>query len=117
MLVRDAAGVSELVDFRETAPRSASRDMFNYNLTLATDSTRGAGVPGEIKGFAMAHTKYGILPWASLFDPSICLAKEGFEVTEKMAEMISVRANLKLVERVEIFRQNFKVGGDARHLL
>lgn len=90
MLIRTGDGQSEVIDFRETAPASAHRDMFNHNHTLATDSTQGAGVPGEIRGFAEAHARHGRLPWAVLFEPSIQLAREGFAVTPKMADMISV---------------------------
>lgn len=89
MLIRTGDGQSEVIDFRETAPASAHRDMFNHNHTLATDSTQGAGVPGEIRGFAEAHSRHGRLPWAVLFEPSIQLAREGFAVTPKMADMIS----------------------------
>jgi gamma-glutamyltranspeptidase/glutathione hydrolase/leukotriene-C4 hydrolase len=90
MLVRNSNGRSEVIDFRETAAASAHRDMFNHNTTLATDSTLSAGVPGEILGFATAHQRHGKLPWAVLFGPSISLAREGFPVTAKMADMISV---------------------------
>ena len=94
MLVRDGCGRSEVIDFRETAAASAHRDMFNFNTTLATDSTLSAGVPGEILGFATAHQRHGKLPWSVLFGPSISLAKEGFPVTAKMADMISVLRGL-----------------------
>jgi gamma-glutamyltranspeptidase len=90
MLIRDASGAYEVVDFRETAARSAHQDMFNKNVTLATDSTLGMGVPGEIRGFATAHARHGKLPWAALFEPSIRLARKGFPVTAKMNNMISV---------------------------
>lgn len=91
MLVRDADGMAKVFDFRETAAASAHRDMFNHNKTLATDSTLGAGVPGEIAGFALVHRKHGILPWSDLFQPSIQLARDGFPVTRKMEDMIAVR--------------------------
>ena len=90
MLVRDAQGKAIVIDFRETAAATAHRDMFNHNITLATDSTLSTGVPGEIRGFALAHSKYGRLPWARLFEPSIKLAQDGFSVNLKMEQMIEV---------------------------
>lgn len=92
MLVRREDGQAEVIDFRETAAASAHRDMFTRNQTLATDSTRSAGVPGEVRGFAEAHARHGKLPWSILFEPSVRLAREGFPVTPKLAEMIAVRS-------------------------
>lgn len=91
MLIRNGTDQYAVIDFRETAAASAHRNMFNKNLTLATDSTLGMGVPGEIRGFAVAHAKYGKLPWATLFEPTIKLLRDGFPVTRKIHEMISVR--------------------------
>ncbi len=92
MLVRDGAtGQSEVVDFREVAPASASWDMFVGDVTSATESTRSTGVPGEIRGFAAAHAKYGAVPWAHLFRGAIEIATSGFQVTERMHASIAVR--------------------------
>src|SRR3546814_16296755 len=40
------------------------------------------GVPGNVRLMAMAHRKWGKLPWADLFQPAIHLAEGGFEVNE-----------------------------------
>jgi len=37
-------------------------------------------VPGELAGLHEAWKKYGRLPWKTLFEPAIQLAKNGFEV-------------------------------------
>lgn len=90
MLVRDEHGHSHVIDFRETAPLSANKDMFKNDTTLATDSALSFAVPGEIRGFSEAHHRFGKLPWSKLFEPAIKLANEGFPVTKKLEEMISV---------------------------
>lgn len=90
MLVKRPDGHSEVIDFRETAPKSAHRDMFNQNKTLATDSTLAFAVPGEVRGIHLAHSRHGRLPWRELFQPNIDLCRQGFLVNEKMQDMLHV---------------------------
>lgn len=40
------------------------------------------GVPGELHGYATAHQAFGVLPWATLWRPSIALARNGFRVSK-----------------------------------
>ena len=42
-------------------------------------------MPGEISGTWLAHQKFGKLPWARLFEPSIALAEEGITLNEYVA--------------------------------
>lgn len=84
MLVRDKNGRYETIDYRETAPAAASRDMFEDNEQASVVGGLAVGVPGELKGLDYVHRKYGVLPWKALVMPSVRLAREGFKVNEDL---------------------------------
>jgi gamma-glutamyltranspeptidase / glutathione hydrolase len=44
-------------------------------------------VPGAVDGWARLHSRFGKLPWKSLFQDAIALAVEGFPVAETTAEI------------------------------
>ena len=46
------------------------------------------GVPGEVAGLWEEHQMYGEAEWASLVDPAIELARDGFTVTPLLADLI-----------------------------
>jgi gamma-glutamyltranspeptidase/glutathione hydrolase len=81
-------------DGREMAPASATSTMFldaNGQPRTKPDTIPGGlsvGIPGVVKMLALAHKKYGKLPWAKLFEPAIKLADEGFPVGPKLARTI-----------------------------
>jgi gamma-glutamyltranspeptidase/glutathione hydrolase len=78
------------LDFRETAPAAATRDMYigEDGKPIREASWIGplaAGVPGSPGGLHALHTRYGALPWAEVVKPAIRLAAEGFVVSERLA--------------------------------
>ena len=89
MLVHTPNEGDHAFDFRETAPAAAHQEMFNSSPNDSKLGGRAVAVPGEISGFAMAHARFGRLPWASLFAPNIRLAREGFTVSRKLSATIS----------------------------
>jgi gamma-glutamyltranspeptidase/glutathione hydrolase len=82
-------------DGRELAPASATPTMFldaKGQPRAHFDPIPGGlsvGVPGVIRMLALAHNKYGKLPWARLFEPAIRLSEEGFKVGPKMVRQIN----------------------------
>ena len=81
-------GKPYFLDYRETAPKAASKTMFLddkgeviENLSLV--GARAAGVPGTVLGLWDAHERFGKLPWSELLTPAIGYAREGFKVADQ----------------------------------
>lgn len=72
-----------VIDYRETAPAAADKNMFAKDDNHF--SHRVVGVPGTVRGLALAHQRYGKLPWKELVMPAVQLAEEGFEIDEALA--------------------------------
>ena len=77
-------GKNVALDFREVAPRAATRDMYLDSAKNMTDrSVTGAlaaGVPGSVAGLFEAHRRYGTKPWSELVRPAMDLAERGFVI-------------------------------------
>ncbi|QNS42380.1 gamma-glutamyltransferase [Chryseobacterium manosquense] len=81
------------IDFRETAPARASRDMYldkngKANTDLSQNGRLAVGIPGSIAGF-YATLKHAKLPMEKLIQPAIDLAEQGFAITEKEARLLN----------------------------
>lgn len=90
LVLRLANGKTETLDFREAAPKLASRDMFldssgNVVEFASTHGHKASGVPGTVDGMIQAHKKYGKLPWKTLVQPAINLARNGVVLTQREA--------------------------------
>jgi gamma-glutamyltranspeptidase/glutathione hydrolase len=93
------SGQDFTLDFRETAPAAAGRDMYldaSGNLVegLSTRSHLASGVPGSVAGLHEAWRRWGSLPWADLVGPAIRLAAEGFPVSQDFARSLRQAAGL-----------------------
>ena len=89
MIIRSREGKVQALDYRETAPAQATRDM--YRSAGEDGSVTGhlsAGVPGAVAGLTEAHRRYGRLPLAAVIQPAIRLALEGFVVDDYRSRSI-----------------------------
>lgn len=90
IVYRDHANATGTLDFRETAPAAASRDMYldksgNVVPGLSTYGPLAVGTPGTVAGMEALHQKLGKLSWAQLVAPAVRLARRGVPLTEKEA--------------------------------
>jgi gamma-glutamyltranspeptidase/glutathione hydrolase len=87
-------------DGRETAPAGATERLF-----LRGDGTpmafpeaqiggRSVGTPGVLRALEMAHKKTGRLQWATLFEPVIRLAEQGFAMSPRLHSLIAADRNI-----------------------
>jgi gamma-glutamyltranspeptidase / glutathione hydrolase len=91
LVARMADGTTASLDFRETAPLRATRDMFLDAQGNPTDASLvghlAAGVPGSVAGMWEAHRRFGSLPWSDLVEPAVHLA-DGIVVHERLARSL-----------------------------
>jgi len=111
MLIRLADGRATFIDFRERAPEKSSRDMYlDAKGELTRDSIEGwrsSGVPGTVRGFELALSKYGKRKWAENMAPAVELASKGFPVSYALAESLKGSRSLgKSPESKQIFQKN-----------
>ena len=93
MVARTANGETIALDYRETAPAAAGRDMYldQNGEVIKGKSTEGhlsSGVPGTVAGL-FETLKYARLPFKKLVQPAIDLAEKGFVITEKEANSLN----------------------------
>lgn len=89
--VMDGSGKVKIINSRETAPAKIKPDLLKScpKTFQLMSGSQWIGVPGEIRGYEEAHRLYGKLPWASLFQPTIKLAREGFPIPPVQGRYIS----------------------------
>ncbi|MEM7254260.1 MAG: gamma-glutamyltransferase [Pseudomonadota bacterium] len=104
------------VDYREVAPKAATRDMFlndegEVDKRRARFSHLSVGVPGTPAGLLLALEKYGTLSREQVLAPAIAMAENGIEVTPSLAA--SLRFGLKRLSRWPSSRAIFLDDGGA----
>jgi gamma-glutamyltranspeptidase/glutathione hydrolase len=90
----DGKGHVETIDGRETAPAAANPHWFEIDgkalsVPQAILGGLSVGVPGNVSLMGEAHARHGKLTWKALFQPAIRLARDGFQVTPRLRQMLT----------------------------
>lgn len=103
MMIRLKDGTTTAIDYRETAPAKATRNIYldaNGNLIEGEGGSligyRAVGVPGTVAGMELALKKYGSgkISWADLIEPARKLAGEGFQIRYALARSLKNSGDL-----------------------
>ncbi len=117
MLVHDAAsGRTVAIDYRETAPAAAHRDMYldekgEVDTRRARTGYTSIAVPGTVAGLVLALERYGTMPLREVVAPAIRLARDGFVVTRAFRDSFTPRRRDKLMRWPESRRIFLKPDG------
>ncbi len=104
-----ANGTLDTIDARETAPMAAGPRLFYTDAGQllgrrdAVAGGRSVGVPGAVRGMAMAHRAGGKLAWARLFAPAIRVAKDGWQLSPRFVNGLARNATHIVPELRAIF--------------
>ena len=86
------------LDYRETAPHSASADMYyrdgRPNEELAKVGPLAVAVPGEIAGIDAALKRFGTMKFQQVAAPAVKLARDGFPLSEHLAAEIKSNVSM-----------------------
>src|SRR5438477_1744663 len=90
MLIRLADGKTTFLDYRETAPGKATRDMYigkdgKLDEEASVIGYRSVAVPGTVAGLELVLKTYGTMKLEDVMAPAIRLAEGGFPISEKLA--------------------------------
>ncbi|WP_439106862.1 gamma-glutamyltransferase [Congregibacter sp.] len=118
MLVHVAAENKTIaIDFRETAPAAATRDMyFDEDGNVVPNETyrfshKSSAVPGSVAGLAHIVEKYGTMSLAEVLEPAIRMARDGIKVTYDLAADLSRSERLR--NNPAALRKFYKADGSS----
>ncbi|HEX5070856.1 MAG TPA: gamma-glutamyltransferase [Vicinamibacterales bacterium] len=90
MVVRMPDGKATTFDYREKAPLKSTPTMYlnakgDIDISLTNAGYLAPGVPGTVRGMALAHSRFGKLPWHDVVQPAVDIAANGFVMSASLA--------------------------------
>lgn len=94
MVIRPATGAPITIDYRERAPGRSTETMYldatgKIARQLTATGYLAPGVPGTVRGLALAHKRFGKLPWSDVVMPAAELADRGFVLTPALSRSLN----------------------------
>ena len=94
MVVRLKNGTATTIDYRERAPFASTKTMYldstgHINRSLTATGYLAPGVPGTVRGLALAHRRFGRLSWRDVVLPAAQLAARGFVLDTSLAHSLA----------------------------
>src|SRR5436309_11189419 len=113
MLVRMANGETHFLDYREKAPKAATRDMYlDAKGNIIPDASlvgyQAIGVPGSVAGLVYAQKHWGKLPLRTVMQPAMRLARQGVVLTYEEAQSMHENHLADFPDSKRIFQRNGK---------
>ncbi len=109
LVVRMRDGRMKAFDYKETIPAATKLAGFP-DATRPYVGHKTAGVPGTVAGLALAHQRFGKLPWAAVLEPARRLARDGFPSSQRME--IVLRLQVPVMKQFPEAAKLFLHGGD-----
>ena len=114
MLLRMANGEVHFLDYREKAPKAASRDMYldakgNVIPNASLVGYKSAGVPGSVAGLVYAEQHWGKLGLKKVMQPAIDLAEKGVHLTYEEARAMGAQDLAQFPDTRRIFQRDGKL--------
>ena len=94
MVVRTPDGKATTFDYRERAPLKSTPTMYlnekgEIDRSLTAAGYLAPGVPGTVRGMALAHQRFGKLPWRDVVQPAVEIAASGFLLPSSIARSLN----------------------------
>uniref|UniRef100_T1JME8 Uncharacterized protein n=1 Tax=Strigamia maritima TaxID=126957 RepID=T1JME8_STRMM len=107
---------ANVIDAREVAPSAAHESVYIANSHRTLSGGLAVAVPGELRGYWEAHTRYGILPWSDLVEPAIKMCREGITISRHLGDTLqAMRTRIELEPTLKEVFINRRTGEVYKH--